>query len=60
MDNGLVCCFCIHIPGAGWQPAVTVINGQAVCADHMGIAQGGDFSVKLALLLTQKIADDVA
>ena len=53
MDTFLWCCFCAHVPGAGSKPAYTIINGQAVCYDHMGIAQGGDFSVALSILLKQ-------
>lgn len=49
----LYCCFHEHIPGAGSVLAHTIINGQAVCYDHMGIAQGGDFTSKLAILLKQ-------
>lgn len=49
----LYCCFHEHIPGAGSEPAYTIINGQAVCYDHMGIAQGGDFSIKLGVLLDE-------
>jgi hypothetical protein len=49
----LYCAFCAHIPSAGSIEAYTVINGQAVCYDHMGIAQGGDFSIKLGVLLRE-------
>jgi hypothetical protein len=51
--NLLYCCFCLHLPAAESEPAITVINGQAVCYDHMGIAQGGDFSAKLGILLKE-------
>lgn len=53
MDIELYCCFCLHIPGADSNHACTIINGLAVCYDHMGIAQGGDFTVKLGILLKE-------
>ena len=52
-ENVLDCCFCIHLPTPDMNTARTVINGLAVCDDHMGIAQGGDFSAKLGILLKE-------
>jgi len=49
----LYCCFCIHLVQDWAEEAVTIINGFAVCEDHMGIAQGGDFTAKLSVLKEQ-------
>lgn len=38
---GLLCAFCLFTREHG-EPAVTVLNGQAVCDEHNGYAQGGE------------------
>ena len=43
----LKCCFCLHIRTRA-ERAVTILNGHAVCYDHMTYVQGGDFSASLA------------
>lgn len=44
----LKCCICLHIKEGIAEDAVTIINGQAVCYDHMGNVQGGLFSEALS------------
>jgi len=44
----LKCCLCLHIRTRA-ERAVTILNGQAVCYDHMTYVQGSSvFSVALA------------
>jgi len=42
----LKCCLCLHhrIPEDSDGNAITIINGQAVCYQHMGYVQGGQFT----------------
>ena len=44
----LYCCLCLHSRPGPATEAATVINGQAVCMDHVGYAQGWTFSQMLA------------
>lgn len=48
MSEALRCCLCLHAREGVAPEADTVINGQAVCYDHMGYVQGGLFSQALA------------
>lgn len=43
----LFCCLCLHARAGLANEADTVINGQAVCYDHMGYVQGGQFTLAL-------------
>jgi hypothetical protein len=47
----LHCCLCLHSREGVAAEAVTIMNGQAVCYDHMGYVQGGAFSAALAAVL---------
>ena len=49
----LRCCLCLYVRKGVAPPADTVINGQAVCYDHMGYITGGDFSRALRLVRSQ-------
>lgn len=51
--NDLRCCLCLHARTGEALSAVTVMNGQAVCYDHMGYVQGGLFTQALARLLDE-------
>lgn len=44
----LKCCICLHSKSGVALAAVTIINGQAVCYDHMAVVQGGTFSEALS------------
>jgi len=44
----LSCSLCLFTRTGVANEAATIINGQAVCEDHMGYVQGGSFSVALA------------
>lgn len=44
----LKCGFCITVRKRKPEDAITVVNGQACCHDHMYYAQGGDFNDILA------------
>ena len=46
----LYCCLCLHVREGVASAADTIINGQAVCYDHMGYVQGGAFSAALAIV----------
>jgi len=50
----LYCCLCLHARAGTANDAVTVINGQAVCYDHMGYVQGGQFTIALGLVKEQE------
>ena len=43
----LICCLCLFARTGAASPADTIINGQAVCIDHAGYVQGGEFSSAL-------------
>lgn len=45
----LCCCLCLHVREGVASPADTIINGHAVCYDHMGYVQGGQFSAALSV-----------
>jgi hypothetical protein len=49
----LYCCLCLHSRDGEAAEAETVINGQAVCYDHMGYVQGGLFSQALTTILRE-------
>jgi len=40
----LACALCLYIPNNVVNDAVTVINGVAVCDDHLGIPHNTEFS----------------
>ena len=42
----LLCSICLYLPTANYE-AVTVINGQAVCEDHLGHVGGEPHSSAL-------------
>lgn len=44
MKQELLCAICIHTKLGEPNPAITIINGQAVCEPHMGYVQGGVFT----------------
>lgn len=44
----LKCGFCIVVRKKRPEDALTIVNGQAVCHDHMYHAQGGEFTTILA------------
>lgn len=46
--SGLSCCLCLHARKGVAEEAITIINGQAVCEDHMSYVQGDNFSSALA------------
>jgi hypothetical protein len=50
MSIELYCCLCLHSGAEVAKHACTVINGQAVCYEHMGYVQGGKFSAALGLV----------
>jgi hypothetical protein len=55
--SGLWCALCLfNEPASAGDVANadTIINGQAVCLDHTGYVQGGDFSQALALLKRER------
>lgn len=45
----LQCAICLYVNEGGAPDAVTVINGQAVCYDHMGYVGGGAFAAAVRL-----------
>lgn len=47
MPATLLCSLCLHL-FTNPSDAVTIINGQAVCMDHLGYVQGGTWSMALA------------
>jgi hypothetical protein len=51
----LKCCFCLNVRKNEPSPAITVLNGQAVCHDHMYYVQGGSYTA----VLTQIKRDEV-
>lgn len=46
----LYCVFCMYVRKEENKPAVTIMNGQAVCEDHAYYAQGGELSRILAVI----------
>lgn len=44
----LYCAVCLLAREGDAYPAQTVINGQAVCADHVGYADGGELDLIIA------------
>jgi hypothetical protein len=53
-DMDLKCCFCIFVR-QDIQPAITVMNGHAVCEDHNYYVQGGDFAKILRMIAGDEI-----
>jgi hypothetical protein len=49
----VVCCLCMHARLTA-NAATTIINGQAVCDEHAGYVQGGDFASYLSLVIAQE------
>lgn len=49
-DMDLKCVFCYFVRRDNPQPAITVMNGQAVCDDHTYYVQGGEFTRILRLV----------
>jgi hypothetical protein len=52
--SDLYCSLCLHAKTGLADKAETIINGHAVCYDHMGYVQGGEWSLALAALLREK------
>jgi hypothetical protein len=50
----LCCCLCLFLREGEATEAVTVMSGHAVCEDHMGYVQGGDFSRRLRFAREQE------
>lgn len=38
----MTCCICLFLPGKSYN-AITIIDGYAVCEDHIGYVQGGNW-----------------
>lgn len=49
----LYCALCLYVREEP-EEAVTVVNGQAVCADHMGYVGGGEHATALYLVRDQE------
>lgn len=49
-DMDLKCVFCYFVRREHPEPAITVMNGQAVCDDHTYYVQGGEFTRILRLI----------
>lgn len=49
----LHCSICLYVRTGVAPEAVTVINGQAVCYDHMGYVAGGGHSSALRIALNE-------
>ena len=50
----LDCAICLFTVEGRANEADTVINGQAVCMDHAGYVQGGDFTRAIALAKSEQ------
>jgi hypothetical protein len=48
----LYCSLCLHAREGLASAAATIINGQAVCYDHMGYVQGGSWSLALSTVIS--------
>lgn len=46
----LYCGFCLTIRASAPDKAITIMNGQACCRDHMYYVQGGEFNRILAYI----------
>jgi hypothetical protein len=46
----LYCAFCLHVRKTNPDPAMTVINGHAVCSDHSYYVQGEKFNRILEII----------
>jgi hypothetical protein len=53
----LLCCICLFVREKA-NEAETIINGQAVCADHLSYVQGGDFSVAIRTAKREEAASE--
>lgn len=53
------CAICLYVRNGVASEADTIINGQAVCYDHMGWVAGGEHSRAIALA-RKALADDQA
>jgi hypothetical protein len=53
----LYCALCYFVRSDA-EEAVTVINGQAVCDDHLGYVQGGVFTQALILVKRNEPGDE--
>jgi hypothetical protein len=54
--NHLVCCLCLYLRTGLAPPAVTVMNGMAVCGEHAesGYLQGSEFGRTLRFMREQE------
>jgi len=48
--DALYCAFCLKVRKNDLNRAVTIINGQACCMDHMYYVQGGEYNRILAII----------
>lgn len=46
----LYCTFCMYVRKEENKPAITIVNGQAVCEDHAYYVQGGEHGRILAVI----------
>lgn len=49
-DVDLKCVFCLYVRKDNPEPAITIMNGQAVCDDHSYYVQGGEFARALTII----------
>jgi hypothetical protein len=49
-DMDLKCVFCLYVRKDNPEPAITIMNGQAVCDDHSYYVQGGEFARALTII----------
>jgi hypothetical protein len=48
--DALYCVFCLEVRKNDLQRAVTIMNGQACCFDHLYYVQGGEYSRILKII----------
>ena len=49
MGDPLVCAFCMYLTTGEANPALTVMGGDAVCDDHLGLARSAQVTTAIQL-----------
>lgn len=53
----LICVFCLFVRKQNAEKAVTIMNGQAVCGDHVYYTRSGEFTHALAMVVRDEKKD---